>query len=739
MKKPYYLIITVSVAILSLYSCRNEISTAPEQEAFSLQRLSDVHFPIPDDAKDFQFPNGDMTEIKNHWPVGGWLIPDGNKIAKTIAALVDYNQAIPKPAEVAFAMNMTLGEYDFICSRIKTARMSSPWDDPAQQEQQLTFMEDRSAPDSLPWLHFKAGQYGLLRSPDFDVEADKPHFMSLWVRSDFMDGRSPEFIFWYDVGLEAIAISFYSLPDTKGEWKRYGFYFRSLSDTKNAHFTLHFPGKDDAFIDMTGFQLRSATESEFSAAYKEWRKTMPEHQIVESPDDGKYLASSIAKLEGKAGIPGKPFVIWGVGSSWTNGLDDIEPVRQAIIARFPQAPEIIYRKIVGSGSPYDYIRGWIHTTVLADQPDLILSYTNGSVEGLELMLQDIRENTTADIIIPSLHFFENENDRLTPEVINMPVFDQIKAVCEKYNAQFVDNRRAIAHWLTTNNKHVKDLLSDVVHQNNQGRLLTCENIGQHFVKHPSPAYDPDKMESKISLAANFLNRDTSRLAFSGDWSVIGNSVVAKKAGSAIRITFTGNRIDLIGNRKTDGGNVEILIDGKPAGEVSAYTISYIRPAITNISHMGFYPRWSGGGGDTGPHGIWLGNNIIPQRWTIRMMDDKGNYELEGNITKKDGTGNNTAMFNSLSGQIIIDPTVWRHPQANVNGDNWTFHVTRSAVDTVNFAASKTDLATSTNNLSESFSTKLVWNMKNAQHTLEIKTLDENEVSIESFYIFTPQI
>jgi len=732
MKNLFVLIIIGLTASISFNSCCKKKEDAPEPERFSLQRLSDEHFPVPDDAKDFLFPNGDMTEIRNHWPVGGWLVPDGNKIAKTIAALVDYNQVIPKPAEVAYAMNMTLGEYDFICSRIKTARIVSPWDDPSQYTQQIQFVEERATPDSLPYLHFKTGQHGLLRSPDFSVEAGKPHFMSLWIRSDWDDGRSPEFIFWYDVGLEEIAISFYSFPDTEGEWKRYGFYFRALSDAESAHFTLHFAGKENAYIDMTGFQLRPATESEFSAAYAEWRKTMPEHQIMETPDDGKYLAMSIAKLDGKLGISGKPFVIWGVGSSWTNGLDDIEPVRQAILSRFPHAPEIIYRKIVGSGSPYDYIRGWIHTTVLADQPDLILSYTNGSVEGLESMLKDIRTHSTADVIIPSLHFFENENGRLTPEVINMPIYDQIKEVCEKYNAQFVDNRRAVAQWLTTNDKQVKDLLSDAVHQNNMGRLLTCENIGQQFVRHPSPAYDPGTMEEKISLPASYINRYSARILFSDGWTVVDNRLVTKKAGSSLKINFTGNRIDLIGERKSYGGSVEILIDGKPAGEASAFTVSYIIPAITNISHMGFHPRWSKGSSDTGPHGVWLGNNVIPQQWTIRMLDDNGNYELEGRITQKDGTGNNTALFNSHSGQIIIDPTVWRHPQANIKGDYWTFQVARSVTDTVRFTSSETTPP-------GTFSTKLGWNMTNDQHTLEIKTLDDSEVVIESFYIFTPQM
>lgn len=731
MKNSYLFIITVTTFLMCLPSCNNGIGHVAEKEITGLQCLTGQHFPVPECSVDLMFPNGDMAEVKNHWPAGGWMVPDGNKIAKTIASLVDYNQAIPKPAEVAYAMNMTLGEYDFICSRLKTAQLSSPWDDPSQHTTSVTFVEDRSAPERLPYLHFEAGKYGLLRSPDFKVEAGKPHFMSMWVRSQMEGGRSPEFIFWYGLGLEAIGISFYSLPDTQGEWKRYGFYFRALADTDSAHFTLHFPGAEDAYLDMTGFQLRTATESEFSAAYSEWRKTMPEHSIIESPDDGKYLAASIAKLEGKLGVPGKPFVVWGVGSSWTNGLEDMEPVRQAILSRFPDAPEIIIRKQVGSGSPYDYIRGWIHTMVLADQPDLIISYTNGSVEALEMMLKDIRQHSTADIIIPSLHFFENENGQLTPEVINMPIFDQIKAVCEKYNAQFVDNRRYIAQWLLASDRQVIDLLSDAVHQNNQGRLLTCENIGQQFVRHPSPSYDPYSMEEKVPLAAGFRNPD-ARLQFSDGWSVVDGKMVSRKAGNIVKFTFTGNRVDLTGERKAGGGSVEVWIDGKPAGEAPAYAISYIKPAITNISHMGFYPRWSGGGGDTGPHGVWLGKIMIPQKWTIRMIDNEGHYELSGAVSGKEGVGHNTRMFTGQSGQIVVDPAVWRHPQANVKGDNWTFHVTRCAVDTVKYSSEGMETETP-------YSVRLAQNLPNEEHTIELRTIGEREVVLESFYIFKPQL
>ena len=74
-------------------------------------------------------------------------------------------------------------------------------------------------------------------------------------------------------------------------------------------------------------------------------------------------------------------MIWAIGSSWTNFLGDGYPLIRAIRQRFPDAPEIIYRKHAGSGTPWEYVRGWVQQFVAADSPDLILTYTNGSPEG----------------------------------------------------------------------------------------------------------------------------------------------------------------------------------------------------------------------------------------------------------------------------------------------------------------------------------------------------------------------
>ena len=718
-----FLLVWMCIAIF--YSCNTPLKTSSADEK-GLTCIGNSYFPYVDNTIELDFPNGTFEKNVNGWPVNGWSIPNGMNIAKTVAALTELNQRIPKPAEIADAMNITLGEYDYIFSRIEDEQISSPWSSSATTVEKIKLISDGSAPEGKCFLHITGSKASLLRSPDFDLQQDKPHFLSLWVRSNTGAGGGPWF--WYDVGPEAISVGYYGLPDTHGKWKRVGIYFRPPANVTKAHWTMHFNNPDTCFINIDDIQLRTATETEFSEAYNDWRNTMPVNEITPSQEDGKYLAATINKLEGKLGIPGKPFLIWGVGSSWTNFQGDLETWRQIIRQRFPNAPEIIYKNRVGSGCPYDYARGWVHTQVLAEQPDLIFCYTNGSPEALELMLRDIRQHSTSDIIIPSLHFFEN--GKLIPDEINDPDYDKIRDICQRYKAQFVDNRRELAAWLLKNNEPVTHLLMDFVHQNELGKLLINENISAHFVKNSTPAYNPDELEKRWLVSEVYKSGD-NKFAFSDGWEMRDTELVSNKSGAKIKFQFTGSRIDLIGLKTSKGGQFQIKIDGNPAGQLPAYFISFVEPANTNICHSGVFPRASGANHDTGQHAVWLGKNIIPQTWMIRMTDNDGNYELEGKTTGFDGKGNNKKMFVSKSGQIIVYPDIWRHPESNIKGDNWRFEVYRCAIDTVNFR--------SDSERTETFTLPLAQNLTNGPHTLEVINSGTGEVSVRSFYVFTPMI
>ena len=123
------------------------------------------------------------------------------------------------------------------------------------------------------------------------------------------------------------------------------------------------------------------------------------------------------------------------------------------------------------------------------------------------------------------------------------------------------------------------------------------------------------------------------------------------------LTFTGNRVDVVAAKSAGGGRYKVLVDGQPGTEASAYLMSYIQPDPKNAAEgKGANPR------DQSPHGVTLGDNVVPQKWTLVMTNDAGDYELTGSVTGVDGQGNAMQPFTSESGQIVIEPEVWRRAE-----------------------------------------------------------------------------
>ena len=118
----------------------------------------------------------------------------------------------------------------------------------------------------------------------------------------------------------SVGVGYPGTPSTENQWRRIGYYFwlPSQCQTVRFHVRCQQEVSEGDFIAVDDFQLRTASEAEMSAAYEAERANLPPYEVAPRPDDGKNLALSVAKWEGRAGLPGKPFLIWAVGSSWTN-------------------------------------------------------------------------------------------------------------------------------------------------------------------------------------------------------------------------------------------------------------------------------------------------------------------------------------------------------------------------------------------------------------------------------------
>ena len=473
-----------------------------------------------------------------------------------------------------------------------------------------------------------------------------------------------------------------------------------------------------------------------------WRAKYPERDLSPRPDDGRNLAISIRKLT-NGFAPERPFLIWGIGPSYLNFLGDGTDLACYLRQRFPNAPPIIYRKHVGSSVPWRYVLGWAEHVVVPEQPDLVLLYGIGLESDLEKIFQTLRRQTTADIVVASVHWKADDvkNWGKDEDVTNFADILEMRRICEKHGVEFVENRKEWASYMRDHDMKVevdpeRGLLLDAVHQSKYGALVINENIVRHFAVRDTYAYDPNSRERRLSVTRGETVSGKESATISGpNWTVQKGVASTTASDSRIKVCFTGNRIDLIGVKSPDGGKARITLDGLPAEQVPCFFAGPIVPGANNARPQ------RGSAGDIGPHGIALCDNLVPQIWTIQVTDDAGNYELTGSVTGADGKGNMLEPFVSNSGQIGVSPELWRHGSGcvpflhpwdgkilNKTGDTYTFNVYRACHPTVDFQGKDGE-----------FRVNLIQALPNQSHVLELIPVGDGTVAVKFFDIFEPPL
>ncbi len=588
------------------------------------------------------------------------------------------------------------------------------------------------APQGRRYTRIPAGKGGVLMTPWLRIEPGRPHLLSFWLRSPVAEWAAVEFN--ADLRLRTFGDHYPGVPATDGRWRHLAYFVLAPADARTIRLQIQ-PmqgGHAGEFIAVDDLRLRTATWEEMSAAYAAERAVLPYYDDSPVPGAGQNLALSIAKWQGR-GVPGKPFLIWAIGSSWTNFQGDGYPLLRAIRERFPKAPELVYRKHAGSGTPWDYVRGWVEQFVAADEPDLILTYTNGSPEGLDALLGSIRSRSTADVIVPSLHFFENST--LSDEDVERGVVDweAIRTICRKHRAEFIDNRRELASYLRRQAMSPRDLLVDAVHQNRHGVIRIWDNIVRHIAP---PAQEsvglPDGRE-RIIRAATASPGGSDGVVLSEGWTRAGGAVRTRSSEARIEVRFTGSQLTLIGLTAADGGTARVRVDGQEPDACAAFAMDFILPRPGPGP-----PVLNGPGpGDVAPHAVVLRAGIVPQEWSIVMTSDAGDYRLEGAVTGPDGVGNNVRPFVSRSAQIAINPALWRHNTSllpggkvvygNRAGDRFQFHVLRTVAPAVHVRGAERRV----------FSVPLVRNLTPGPHRVELIACGDGDVIIDGFHIARP--
>ena len=311
-------------------------------------------------------------------------------------------------------------------------------------------------------------------------------------------------------------------------------------------------------------------------------------------------------------------------------------------------------------------------------PDLVIFHDYGGKDTgeWERMVVDIRTHTTAEILLWTDHIAQvgdvNSVEHRSRTERDDQASDVIRFVANEYNCELAEVREAWKRQLADEGLEPKVFLRDNAHLNERGEELLARLLLRQFALCPgAPAGWTDMVrtyDAKNADARAVARADSSKRP----WPKRGASAVGTSSSNALKLEFTGNRVDVLPGILEDGaklGTARVLIDGRPPSDHSrlyAYTLPSAahgadwQPAIRRVSF------------NTKP---------LMETWTFRITDisddaERFAFEVIGSETGPDGTGNFSAVnyrfgkfgdiedytgtedwpdtFVSNSGRVVID-------------------------------------------------------------------------------------
>jgi len=398
----------------------------------------------------------------------------------------------------------------------------------------------------------------------------------------------------------------------------------------------------------------------------------------------KTLKEYIAELPGKL-LPAKNQHLFGgritrTMSLLATGAITKRPVRiafygQSIVAqpwtehviselrrRFPKTEIIYFKPAIGGYTAPNLIKTLKHD-IFRTSPDLLVFHVYGGERGeFERIIQNVRRETTADIMMFSHHLSKRDAgilkspDKIDTEEYSDPIFNNIARVAQKYDCEFVNVRQEWKDYILKcrsdgkSDMKVEDFLVDAVHLNRTGRILMAAMVERHFRINTLYSSNWDK-RVRCYFAPRFFDegRKDEIIYHGTGWKVKRGlqKVYSSSKDDYATLKFKGNRVDLV--LPSDSGSVELLIDGE-------------KPSTLNLFHA---TRPRSPSKHSNVQRVICGDNMQEEAWTLTFTDFKMNeaadrvlsykYKLEGSVTGSDGTGDNTGLFISNSGRIKIAP------------------------------------------------------------------------------------
>ncbi|MFP4068849.1 MAG: hypothetical protein ACLFVC_01585 [Opitutales bacterium] len=312
-----------------------------------------------------------------------------------------------------------------------------------------------------------------------------------------------------------------------------------------------------------------------------------------------------------------------------------EIVEKWLRERYPHARLEIENRALG-GFSAAYLYRTAHHDLYPFYPDLVVFHVYGDHNRYEEIIHDIRQRTTAEVMILTDHW---NADRWKDGELEMNDWDRfydrvvLPRVAGKYEAELVDVRNPWGQYLRAHGLKPADLLTDNVHLNEHGKWLMAQLTMRQMLHRPE----------LMTERSRDLVRDIP----------IGDEI--RFEDGRLRLPFTGNRVSLVSDSAGIGA-VEVRIDGRAPSDLPE-SYFFTRPSGV-VPPQSWPPLYR----------IRNRSPLVEEHWTLELLEVDDEWEdirfrVVGSVTGPDGEGRSGETFTSDSGRVVIESEDWVLPNA----------------------------------------------------------------------------
>ncbi|MBT4818469.1 MAG: hypothetical protein HN742_13750 [Lentisphaerae bacterium] len=452
-----------------------------------------------------------------------------------------------------------------------------------------------------------------------------------------------------------------------------------------------------------------------------------------APDEatfGKHIQRTMNLLASSTPEKRNRVRIFFYGQSITQGMHSREMIN-VLRTRFPWAIIDVENKAIGGFGASNLVRTGEHDLYPRDA-DLLIFHVYGDAKSLDTIFSNVRKRNSSEILVYTHHYnWISAPDKLLGRLESLgKSVAEWHELAEKYQMEVAPVYRDWPMFFRKHDWGINESMGDTVHSNvhhnTMGHTLLAKLVLRNFRHHPDGPFTFPKAVAKVDIQGPAATT-------TGAWQKEGSGLRTSAKGASLKLTFEGNRVDILPLTSNATGTARILIDGKSPVECrELYYCSlpsrgpYIwMPALKRID---------------------LGENVPPQveDWTLTPFDVDLNkstlsFKLEGSITGPDGEGSKAADFVSNSGRIklsksdfhIIWPCTYKKKDKLPDGYTVTWQVRPLFLDPWHPAANAAPAIERP--------VTLVQGLSNGPHTLEIIANGDGEIPIKSIIVRRPPL